>query len=441
MRRLWSLLVSMRTTALLIAVLAGFLVVNVLVPQRTTSPDAFDRLARSGPIARFLMVDVGLGDLATSPPFVAALALFFVNLAAVLVDRIGITARRLRFSPPTDAQVSALASGGIEGAAPGERRAAAARAVLETLGYRTLEVGPSALWGVKHRWALAGFPLFHAAFFVLAAGGVLLYLTRDVVTVLAAEGQTVSSGRGGVVRRSPLGAPAPIELTVLGVEVDLESGKPVELASTLRLGAGPVAEQVSRINRPAVWGDLTVLTEGAGVAPVLWLVDGSGAIVDRVAVLAAGRGDSPARITFLEGAVEALVDPVRLGPGFPERRALPSAPIRIVVRDRGRVVHDGELRPGGAVEVGGGSLRLHELRYFVGLRLVSERGGAWLVAGFLLSVLGIVWRMVWHRRELAITWGDGRFRIGGRSEYYPRRFRGELEQVRSIVEAELLRAG
>ena len=40
-------------------------------------------------------------------------------------------------------------------------------------------------------------------------------------------------------------------------------------------------------------------------------------------------------------------------------------------------------------------------------------------------------------RFLETDAGARRFRIGGRSEYYPRRFRSELEQVRALLQAEL----
>jgi cytochrome c biogenesis protein ResB len=436
MRWLWARLVSLRTTAILLAVLAVFLVINVALPQQPTNPEGFVRLARSGPVPRFVLTTLGLGNVATSAPFLVALGLFFANLAAVLVERLDATLRRLRLAPPTGAQLRTLMAEAQELAIPAGS-AARVQELLETLGYRIHRVADGVLWGVKHRFALLGFPLFHAAFFVLAVGGFLLYATRDVVTVQVAEGQTVSSANGGVVRRAPLGAPPPVVLTALGVEIDLEAGVPLELATDLQLEGPEGSRQVSRINHPAVWGDLTVLTERAGIAPVLWLVDRSGFTVDRVAVLAAGPSGLPTRVSFLGDAVEVAVEPVKLGPAFPEREALATTPVTLRIKEGGKETFGGALRPGEAVEVGGGTLKLQEVRYWVGLRLVSERGGGWLVAGFVLSVFGIVWRMAWHRREVAVVWNDGCARIGGRSEFYPGQFRIELDRVRALIEAEL----
>src|SRR6266542_1706892 len=191
----------MRLAAMILVALSALLLVNVLVPQAATDPEGFARLARSGPVARWLLKDAGLGRISTSPLFVATLGAFFVNLTAVLIERTGTTIRRLRLAPPSDAQVRGMAQGGLElrGGGAAVDRAQAAR-LLEQLGFRTANVGPHALWGVKHRLAL-----FHASFLVLAAGGVQLYLTRDVSNLGGAEGQEIPSTAGTVVRRAPLG--------------------------------------------------------------------------------------------------------------------------------------------------------------------------------------------------------------------------------------------
>jgi hypothetical protein len=134
-----------------------------------------------------------------------------------------------------------------------------------------------------------------------------------------------------------------------------------------------------------------------------------------------------------------VIEPIERGPGFPDRASLPSAPITMRVVERGRRIFDGVLRPGQSVELTGGTLRLEAVRYWVALRLVSERGGGWLVAGFLLSIVGIAWRMVWHRREVAVAQDGARLLLGGRSEFYPGRFRRELEGLKALIEAELAR--
>jgi hypothetical protein len=435
MGRSWKALVSLRTTALLLVALSALLLINVLLPQRDSHPAAHAAALRAGPIARFTLVTLGFGQVATSPAFVVTLAALFANLAAVLMDRLGTTARRIRFASPSEAQVAALLAGGaaLSLAARSPVPPQQAVDVLGRLGYRAVPIGARAVWGVKHRLALLGFPLFHASFFLMLAGAVQIYLTRDVVTVVGAEGQSLDSRRGGLVRRAPTGAAEPVQLTIERIDVRLEEGQPVDLAVTLvREGGGETA--VSRVNHPARWGPLTALVERAGIAPVLWLLDGAGYTLDRVVVPTAALDGSPTRLELGgTNGVEAVVKRIPLSEAFPMRDALASTPVSLRVLHRGAEVFDGSLRPGESVAVGGGLLRLQEVRYWAGLRLVSERGGALLVAGFALAVIGIVWRMLWYRREIAVGWSGEALVIAGRCEFFPARFHDEVEAVGRLL--------
>lgn len=434
MRALWGVLASLRTTAVLIAVLSTLLLLNVLLPQAGLDPAAFARAVRSSAAARFVLTTLGLGDLPTSAIFLAVLALFFANLSAALLDRVGATARRLRTSAASEGQAAALLRGAEAiPAPPGADEVA--RRVLETLGYEVCRVAPGVFWGVKHRLALLGFAMFHAAFFVLAAGALMLYLTRDVVTVVAAEGQSVTSEAGARQRRARVRGAVPVAVQVERVDVSLRDGKPVDLSVAMRL-APDGGVQRSRVNHPAVWGDLTALVNRAGVAPVLWLTDDRGFTLDRVAVLAVARGGFPARARLGSGDLEAVIEPIPVGAGFPERAQLPSARIALRLRQGEADVFEGTLAPGESVPVAGGTVRLQEVRYWAELKLVRERGGGWLIAGFVLSVAGIAWRVVWPRQEIAVSTAGGSLRIGGRSELYPRRFQADLAEVRRLVVAE-----
>jgi cytochrome c biogenesis protein ResB len=424
--------VSLRTTAWLLALLGSLLLLNVALPQRAHDPDAYSRSVRASPVARVLLVTLQLGELPTSVVFVGTLMLLFANLVAVLVDRVGATTRRMRFASPTPAQVAALdASPDACEADTAGLTAAAASELLRAIGYRVADLSGGRLWGVKHRLALLGFPIFHLSFLLMAGGGLLIFLSRDVTTLVVSEGEAVSSDAGAVVRRAPLGAPPPVVLGVERVDVRLEDGKPIDLGARLvHLGGG--GARASRINRPAEWGDLSVLTERAGIAPVLWVVDERGFTVDRVVVAAAAAGGAPTRVT-IGGTLEAVVEPIPIGSTFPERGALRAVPVRLRLRSGARTLFDGSLVPGESAGVGGLDVRLQEVRYWVGLRLIHERGGPLLVAGFLLSVAGIIWRMVWVRREVVVTLCAGRLRVAARAEFFTSRGREEAAAVAAML--------
>jgi cytochrome c biogenesis protein len=433
--RVWALLVSLRASAIILAVLAALMLANVVVPQREVSAEAYAQLLARGGVTRYLVETVGLGHVSTSPVFQLTLWIFFVNLAAVLIDRMGSTLRRLRAEPPTPAQLAALVErSGLEVAPDHGWSPAAAERVLQSLGYKVGRAGEQALWAVKFPAAVLGFPLFHLSFFVLAAAGVQLYQTRQVAEVVVTEGQRIEGSDLRLVRRAPAGEPPPVDLVLERVDLRLERGFPLELAATLRSGAPGAPTRTARVNDPAEWGDLTVLVERAGLAPVLRLADARGYTVDRVAAVMMAQ-DGPTTVGLGDGRIQVVLEPVPVGPGFPERAALAGARLRTVVRDGGRVVFDGPLAPRVPVAVGGEVVQIEELRYWASLRLVNEQGGGLLVLGFCVLVAGIVWRMVWFRREVAVVWEAGRVRLAGRGEFYPARFREEIERIRRSLES------
>lgn len=432
--RLWRLLVSMRTTAVLLAVLSALMFVNVAIPQRSLLPEAYAALVKRGPFWKFLVEDAGLGHLATSVVFRLVLWAFFLSLAAVLVDRTGTTLRRLRVRVPTAAQVEGLAGQGTLPIAAGRGWSPeAARAVLEGFGYRVADGGERALWGVRNPAALIGFPLFHLSFFVLCAAGLQLYLTRDVALALAAEGQRIRGADLRIERRAPAGDPPDVDLVLERVDPELSDGRPLGVTATLRPTNPGDPPRSAQINRPAEWGSLSVLVDRIGLAPVLRLSDGRGFTVDRVGAVIANTG-GPTTVALDGGRVRVTLEPIPLGPAFPMREALPRTSLRTRVEEGQRVVFDGLLAPGQPVGLDAGTVIVEELRYWLTLRFVHERGGPLLVFGFALMVVGVVWRMVWFRREVAVVWDGTGARIGGRSEFYPARFREELASLRDLLE-------
>ena len=57
------------------------------------------------------------------------------------------------------------------------------------------------------------------------------------------------------------------------------------------------------------------------------------------------------------------------------------------------------------------------------------------VAGFLLLVAGILWRMLLYRRDVVLVFEPGVVRIGGRADFNPGRFREELRALRELLAA------
>jgi hypothetical protein len=305
---------------------------------------------------------------------------------------------------------------------------------------------------VKHRTAPLGFLLFHLSFFLLCAGGALIYYTRFVATAVVTEGQEFSGQYNRILRAPPLGRAPSLKFVVEDVDPRFESGEPTHLEASLRfLQPGGFVERRARINHPASWGSTSVLVQQAGLAPVLWLQDARGFTIDRVAVAAwSHAGSESATEVPLGGDFRAEIETAGAGDVVPPRAALPRTPVRLRLfrkadpqaRTRGdELLFDGSLRPGESAPLAAGRLVLEDLRYWVGIQVVSERGGGLLEAGFIAGIAGLVWRLLLYRREVGLTWDGETVRLVGRGESYPWRFRGELESLLHTLRSDTAAAG
>jgi len=456
-KRLMRLLTSVRTAVVLLVSLALMLLLNVLIPQASVlGPEEFARVAVSSRSTRFLLVDLGLGYLSTSPLFLAVLVLFFVNLAAVLISRAGPTWRRTRFRARKLSALRAWTKAEPDRTAPlpdglnADRFLARAVETLRGFGYQTHKAAGGeatrpprgerpalhAVHAVKHRMAPLGFLLFHLSFFLLCAGGFALYLTRFVATAVVVEGQELSGlAAAQVLRRPPLGGLPDLRFAVEAVEPRFEKGQPLHLGATLRFPDG--ASQQARINHPARWGSASVLVQQAGLAPVLWLQDARGFSLDRVVVAATSQAGEPTRVPLAEERfgprLEAMIQPLEPNEGFPVRSELAATEMELRLLDDGEVVFEGALRPGQAASLPQGRLVLEEIRYWLRVMVVAERGGGLLISGFLLGVVGLVWRLAAYRREVAVVWDARRGTVVGRSEYFALRFQEELDGIYRVL--------
>lgn len=434
-RGLYRWFVSARVTVTLLCVLALLLLLNVVVPQATVlGEETIAAMAEGRPLARLLLVDLGLSRLPTSPVFVATLVLFFLNLGVVMVSRIGPTLRRTAIRPRSEKGLAAWArlEESLSAPLPAGWDAGGCAKILRGFGYRVQRPGEHSLFGVKHRLAPVGFLFFHLSFFLLCAGGLLVYYTRFVGSVVLTEGQDFAGSYGRIERVSPLGSVPGLSFTLERVEPRFERGEPVHLGVRLRARrAGSTIPLESRVNHPARWGSSIVMVTGAGLSPVLWLQNRSGFTLDRVVAPIRGRGGEPTEIPLVGGVWVARVFPLPAGREFPERADLGSTPLRLTLTRESEVLFEGELTAGAAAEAGShGRLVLEDLRYWANIRVVSERGGGLLILGFVVGVVGLVWRLLWHRREVAVTWDSATLRLVGRAEYFSGGFRRQLESIR-----------
>jgi cytochrome c biogenesis protein ResB len=448
LRRLRLLFISAKSTVLLLCALAVLLLLNVAVPQESVlGAENFSALVEgSGPVARFFLDTLGFGRMSTSPVFLTVLGLFFLNLTLVLLARVGPTFRRIALRPRSDEKLRAWArlEESLRALLPDRFNAGHGTRTLRGFGYHVRRPGDRSLSGVKHRTAPLGFLLFHLSFFLLCAGGVAVYYTRFVGIATLTEGEAFSGAYADVIRQPPLGGAPPLAMGLVEVDPRFERGEPVHLGAKFRFRTATSAVgREARVNAPARWGATSVLVEQAGLAPVLWLQDARGFTVERVAAPARTRGGPPTRIPMADRQIVVVVHPLDDDAPFPTRVEFTETSLRLEVLRGEEALFDGRLRPGEGATLGGGAGRivLEELRYWLGFRVIHERGGSVLIAGFVAGVVGLVWRLMLYRREVALTWDDNEIRLIGRAEYFSERFRRELDSILSILTAEAERRG
>jgi len=433
LRGLFRAFISARSTILLLCLLALLLLLNVALPQENVvGAERFAEMTVGRPVAHFVLVTLGLGRMPVSPVFLTVLSLFFLNLLAVLISRIGPTWRRVALKARSDKGLQAWSR--LEEAhsipRPAGWSVAEAARTLRGFGYQVRRPGERTLWAVKHRTAALGFMLFHISFLLICAGGVSIYYTRFVGSTFLSEGQQFQGHYNQIIRSRPMGPPPELPVTLESVDARFDRGEVVHLGAAFRFQQGSASvTRNARVNHPAHWGPTSVLVNRAGLAPVLWLQDAQGFTLDRIVVPARTLTGPPTDVTLGDGRVVAFILPLDAGTPFPSRDELPSASMSFRITLDSRVVFDGELSPGQAAEFEGGRLVLQEFRYWVGTTVVSERGGGILIAGFTLGIIGLIWRLLWYRREVAVTWDEREIRLVGRSEYFSGRFQDELKTI------------
>lgn len=425
---------SARTIIALLCLLALLLLLNVALPQRDVlgSERYASLLLESGPIARLVLEGLGFGHMATSPIFLGVLGLFFLNLTVVLLSRVGPTWRRIALKSRLEEGLRAWArmEESFTGPTPATFASGEVAKTLRGFGFQVRKVGERTFWGVKHRTAPLGFLLFHLSFFLLCAGGLLVYYTRFEGTAVLSEGQVFEGQYAQILRQPPVGGPPPLAFVIDSVETRWDDGEPVHLEATFTMRQGGTsATRTSSVNKPAEWGTSIVLVERAGLAPVLWLQDARGFTVDRLVTPARSRSDQATVVPLGEGRRSLVISPLAPDVAFPARDELADTGLHLELLDTEESLWAGRLKPGEAASFDGGRLVLEDLRYWVGMRIVSERGGGLLIAGFTAGILGLIWRLLWYRREVAVTWDESELRLVGRSEYFSDRFRRELEGI------------
>ena len=94
----------------------------------------------------------------------------------------------------------------------------------------------------------------------------------------------------------------------------------------------------------------------------------------------------------------------------------------ISVEKAGKKIAEGLVPKNGALEFAGYRLEMLDMPFWVRFYVVKQRGLSILYAGFAIATIGVIWRLLFYRREIigAVRERDGvrSLLVAGRSEYY-----------------------
>jgi cytochrome c biogenesis protein ResB len=285
------------------------------------------------------------------------------------------------------------------------------RKMTRLLGYRQIEGVDGVLEGVRRRWTGFGTYLFHGAFFVVALGFGLTMVARQEATIWVSEGEFFEGlGEQFLSQSTPrllASGLSPVTFEVRSIEPEFWRDQMLftRLEAALEFADG--SQGTTKINRPLWLGWKTFLRlSGFGYAPRYELADRQGFVLDsafiKLNVFPPGQTDYfrlpsyPHRIyqSILPDAEWTDAGVVNASLNL-ENPAIDVEVTRGKLRLGRRIVRLGE-----SYEIEGLLLTFPEIRYWGEFTIVSDPGAPVLFLGYLVGLVGLVFKLLGPRQEL-----------------------------------------
>ena len=442
--RIFNPLRSLKLTVALIVCLSIIFLLGLTVPQKgLLGFEAYARWRAEKPDLVAFLEFLTLTSIYRSPVTIVVWGLFFLNLIAVMMDRVPVIWKRVADMPIPDGVSSVAGSRQYEvldGVEP-----EAAIATLRDKGYRVYPDGGS-FWAVKNRISPLATVLFHLSFLLLLAGGVVSFYTHFTAETALVVGETFS-GQYRVLKRAKVGGEPRTVFTVVDIKPAYRMGVPVGLTVTLDTPSG---RKKAEINRPYTEGPLSFVIKDIDMAPLFIVRTTAGREIDGAYVklkVLNGKED-----TFSLGgydfAATFFPDAEFRGATTGERQGLPQALQQVpgslpaggerevrnpafsvsVFKNR-RLTAAKTIKPGETVEFDGRRLHFAELTYWVKFLIVRQYGVGIVYAGIALMTIAISIRFLLYRRDIRGIADRGNLHVGGRGDFYEVLFKDEFARI------------
>ena len=440
MSKLIKKLSSLRFTITLICLLGVMFILGLWVPQKSLVKELYLQWHKNSPQLVSFLDLLGLTTVYTSPITVTLWFFFFLNLSLVIRQRIPLVRHRISLSekmivdPERAAGYSFSTSFLLPQGVGGEN----VIAVLRKKHFTVLG-NADGFYAVKNRLSPIAFLIFHLSFFLILLGGVISVYTEFIGYLDLAQGETFR-GEPGRYNASPrpklpsFGGLPDATFTVKSIEPHVIGNTPTSIDVRLLDGRG--GSHTVGINIPYKTGDSSFVFKHLGVAPLFTLKDAAGATLAENYIKLDVLQRKPDRFSLAGCNFTATFYPdYMLEQGKRASRSMEfNNPVFFISVERGgKKIGEGIVPKNGSLAFAGYRLEMHEMPYWVRFYVVKQRGLSILYTGFALATVGVIWRLLFFKRELlgAVRDREGarHLLVAGRSEYYKKLAEDEFMEL------------
>lgn len=420
---------SLRFTIVLIGLLGLIFAIGLWVPQRSLLKTIYLEWQKNSPGLVAVLDAFGLTTIYSSPITITLWLLFFLNLSLVLWQRWPIIKSRITLSETKIADPETAGGYPFRNSyiLPENLDGEGIIGLLRKNRYTVLGDG-AGFFGVKNRLAPLAFMLFHLSFFLILLGGVISVYTEFRGYLDLAQGESFQ-GELSRYNESPhpkmpeIGSPPRASFTVKSIVPRVVHNTPTGI-SVLLVDSHGATHDVD-INRPYSTGHTSFVFKHLGVSPLFVLKDTAGKEIGGAYIKLDVLKMRPDHFTLGGFTYTATFYPdyvLEEGKRATRSMEFNNPVFFIVVEQYGKKVAEGLVPKNGALEFAGYRLEMRDMPFWVRFYVVKQRGLAILYAGFLIATIGVIWRLLFYRREVvgAVREVDGQRRlvVAGRSEYY-----------------------
>lgn len=380
-------------------------------------------------------------------PFRLLYALFFLNLIVLGIGWVPAVLQRCKRAEPPE---RAENLGGLEHATqvPGTGfRVEDLKRYLSRRGFQVHSAASapasdmarhaSLFYASRGRFSLVGNLLFHAGFLLLLAGAATNALYRFEGSAIIAEGDAFRGAKEEYRRIAESAAAAlpKVDFDVEKISAEFWQGRLFFTgleAQLLHRGGRDIA----RLSSAARVGDADITISGFGYVPLVVLKDRTGEIVTRAYVklniFPPGSEDYfrvpeyPHKIF-----VSFYPDHAEVDGKIVNKSMNPVNPVYFLRILRGRLpVFTGAVKPGAWADFDGMSISFPSFVQSGNFHIVRNPGHPFIWTAFIVMGLGLAWRLLFYRKEIALWQDDaGRAWLSGRFDYYPKLNAGWLASL------------